>query len=106
MPYKGLLSRPINIFSVEKLVGVISVQSVEPREFAPEEGSFLEGVAGQLAMNIENGRLYEQTDEALRPQVHELSTLHRVSALGASSLDITERLEMIVMQAVARDGDR
>ncbi len=104
MPYNGLLSMPIIIFTVEKLVGVISVQSVEPREFAPEEVSFLEVVAGQLAMNIENGRLYEQTDEALRRQVHELSTLHRVSALVASSLELTDVLQMIVMQAVQLSG--
>ena len=103
-PYRGLLSMPIIFFTVEKLVGVISVQTTESREFLPEEISFLEVVAGQLAMNIENGRLYEQTDEALRRQVHELSTLHRVSALVASTLELKDVLQTIVTQAVQLSG--
>jgi two-component system, sensor histidine kinase PdtaS len=103
-PYRGLVSMPIIFFTVEKLVGVLSVQTIEPREFVPEEISFLEVVAGQLAMNIENGRLYEQTDETLRRKVHELSTLHRVSALVASTLELKDVLQTIVTQAVQLSG--
>jgi len=100
----GLLSLPIIFFTVEKLEGVISVQTHESREFTPEEVGFLEVVAGQLAMNIENGRLYEQTDEKLRRKVHELSTLHRVSAIIASTLDLEAVLQTIAMQAVHLGG--
>ena len=102
--YHGLLSLPIIFFTVEKLEGVISVQTREPREFTPEEVGFLEVVAGQLAMNVENGRLYEQTDDKLRRKVHELSTLHRVSAIIASTLDLEEVLQTIAMQAVNLSG--
>ncbi len=102
--YRGLLSLPIIFFTVEKLEGVMSVQTREPREFTPEEVGFLEVVAGQLAMNIENGRLYEQTDEKLRRKVYELSTLHRVSAIIASTLDLEEVLQTIAMQAVHLSG--
>jgi two-component sensor histidine kinase len=102
--YHGLLSLPIIFFTVEKLEGVISVQTREPREFLPEEVGFLEVVAGQLAMNIENGRLYEQTDEKLRRKVYELSTLHRVSAIIASTLDLEEVLQTIAMQSVHLSG--
>jgi two-component sensor histidine kinase len=102
--YRGLLSMPIIFFTVEKLVGVVSVQTRDAREFTPEEVSFLEVVAGQLAMNIENGRLYEQTDETLRRKVHELSTLHRVSALVASTLELKDVLQTIVTQAVQLSG--
>jgi two-component sensor histidine kinase len=103
-PFRGLLSMPIIFFTVEKLVGVLSVQTATPRDFTPEETSFLEVVAGQLAMNIENGRLYEQTDETLRRKVHELSTLHRVSALVASTLELKDVLQTIVTQAVQLSG--
>jgi two-component sensor histidine kinase len=102
--YHGLLSLPIIFYTVEKLEGVMSVQTREPREFTPEEVGFLEVVAGQLAISIENGRLYEQTDEKLRRRVHELSTLHRVSAIIASTLDLEEVLETIAMQAVHLSG--
>jgi two-component sensor histidine kinase/putative methionine-R-sulfoxide reductase with GAF domain len=100
--YRGLLSVPIIIFTDErdKLVGVISVQTREAHTFSEEEVDFLEIIAGQLAMSIENGRLYEQTDEELRRKVHELSSLHRVSALVASTLVFDNVLRMIVAQAV------
>jgi len=102
--YRGLLSVPIIYFTVLKLEGVISVQTREPRVFSEEEITFLEIVAGQLAMNIENGRLYEQTDEELRRKVHELSALHRVSALVTSTLVLDNVLRIIVQQAVQLSG--
>lgn len=103
-PFRGLLSVPIIFFTVLKLEGVISVQTLEPRIFSDDEVNFLEIVAGQLAMNIENGRLYEQTDEELRRKVHELSTLHRVSALVTSTLVLDNVLRIIVSQAVQLSG--
>ncbi|HLZ22159.1 MAG TPA: GAF domain-containing protein [Ktedonobacterales bacterium] len=103
-PYRGLLSVPIIFFTVLKLEGVISVQTREPRVFSDADINFLEIAAGQLAMNIENGRLYEQTDEELRRKVHELSTLHRVSALVTSTLVLDNVLRIIVSQAVQLSG--
>jgi two-component system, sensor histidine kinase PdtaS len=103
-PYRGLLAVPIIFFTMVKLQGVIAVQTKEPRYFSQQEVHFLEIVAGQLAMNIENGQLYEQTDEELRRKVHELSTLHRVSAAVTSTLDLDNVLSMIVAQAVLLSG--
>jgi two-component sensor histidine kinase len=102
--YRGVLAVPIIFFTVEKLEGVISVQTAAFHTFSEEEIGFLEIVAGQLAMSIENGRLYEQTDEELRRKVHELSTLHRVSAMVASTLVFETVLKMIVAQAVQLSG--
>ena len=104
VPYAGLLSVPIIFFTGVKLEGVISVQTREPQTFSEAELNFLEIVAGQLAMNIENGRLYEQTDEKLRRKVYELSTLHRVSALVTSTLVLDKVLQIIVAQAVQLSG--
>jgi two-component sensor histidine kinase len=103
-PYRGLLAMPIIFFTVEKLQGVISVQTQEPRTFTDDEVSFLEIVAGQIAMSIENGRLYEQTDEELRRKIHEMGTLHRVSALVTSTLELENVLRIIVSQAVLLSG--
>src|SRR5262249_9687813 len=101
-PYRGLLSVPIIIFTDErdKLVGVISVQTRDAHTFSQEQVDFLDIIAGQLAMSIENGRLYKETDEELRRKVNELSSLHRVSALVASTLVFDNVLRMIVAQAV------
>jgi two-component system, sensor histidine kinase PdtaS len=102
--YRGLLAAPIIFFNGVKLQGVIAVQTRAARTFTDEERDFLEIVAGQLAMNIENGRLYEQTDEELRRKVHELSTLHHVSALVTSTLVLDNVLRIIVSQAVLLSG--
>ena len=103
--YHGLMAVPIIFFGdTVRLIGVISVQSIEARDFTKEETSFVEVVAGIVAINIENGRLYEQTDEQLRRKVHELSTIHRVSSIIASTLNLDEVLQIITTQAVHLAG--
>lgn len=102
--YAGLLSVPIIFFTAEKLQGVISVQTREPHQFTADEVSFLEIVAGQIAMSIENGRIYAQTDEELRRRVHQLNMLYRVSTLVASTLVFENVLHSIVAQAVQLSG--
>jgi two-component sensor histidine kinase len=103
--YRGLLSVPIIFFgTVERLIGVISVQALEPRDFTTEEIDFIEVVAGIIAINSENGRLYEQTDEQLRRKVHELSTIHRVTGIITSILELDRVLQIITTQAVQLSG--
>ncbi len=103
--YRGLMAVPIIFFgNVVRLIGVISVQSIDPRDFAGEEMNFVEVVAGIIAINSENGRLYEQTDEQLRRKVHELATIHRVSSIIASTLNLDEVLQIIGTQAVHLSG--
>src|SRR5205807_4557599 len=101
----GLMALPIIFFgSAERLIGVISVQSQEPRDFTQDEINFGEVVAGIVAINIENGRLYEQTDEQLRRKVHELATIHRVSNIIAMTLNLDEVLQIIATQPVHLSG--
>ncbi|HZU68010.1 MAG TPA: GAF domain-containing protein [Ktedonobacteraceae bacterium] len=103
--YRGLIVLPIIFFgNVERLIGVISVQTLEPRDFTSEEMDFIEVVAGIIAINTENGRLYEQTDEQLRRKVHELSTIHRVTSVIASTLELDRVLQIITTQAVQLSG--
>ncbi len=103
--YRGLLALPIIFFGdVERLIGVISVQSLDLRDFTTEEMDFVEVVAGIIAINSENARLYEQTDEQLRRKVHELATIHRVSGVIASTLELDRVLQIITTQAVQLSG--
>jgi two-component sensor histidine kinase len=96
---RSMLSVPIILYTREKLVGVIGVQSRTYRSWASEEVRFLEMVAGEIALAIENSRLYQQTDDRLKEKVHELTTLQEVSNLIAATLDINAVLAMIVQQA-------
>jgi two-component sensor histidine kinase len=103
--YRGLMALPIIFFgNVERLIGVISVQVSDAHDFSGEEINFLEVVAGIIAINSENGRLYEQTDEQLRRKVHELATIHRVTGIIASTLDLDRVLQIITTQAVQLSG--
>src|SRR5581483_10187607 len=47
---------------------------------------------------------YEQTDEQLRRKVHELATIHRVTGIIASTLDLDRVLQIITTQAVQLSG--
>ncbi len=90
---------PVVLFTKEKLVGVIALNMYEERNFSEDETQFLETVAGELAIAIENARLYEQTDARLRQKVAELSTLQGVSAHIAATLNLAEVLTLIAYQA-------
>jgi len=98
-PYRSLLSVPIVLYTVEKLVGVINVRTREVRTYTPEEIKFLEMVAGEMAISLENARLYQETDQRLRRKVDELTTLQRVSAMVAGTLELEKTLALIAEQA-------
>lgn len=103
--FHGLMALPIIYFGdTERLIGVVSIQSAEARDFTRDEVSFVEVVAGIAAINIENGRLYEQTDEQLRRKVYELATIHRISANITTTLNLDEVLQFITTQAVHLSG--
>ncbi len=98
-PYCSLLSVPIILYTVEKLVGVINVRTRDVRVYTPEEINFLEMVAGEMAMSLENARLYQETDQRLRQKVDELTTLQRISAMVVATLDLEKTLGVITEQA-------
>ena len=83
-----------------RLVGVLNILNVDRRGFDADEIAFLQTVAGELAISIENARLYSRTDARLRRKVTELGTLQRVSRTVASTLDLEDVLRLIAEQAV------
>ena len=85
----------------EVLVGVINLFAMQRREFSEDEIAFLQLVAGELAIGIENARLYSRTDARLQRKITELGTMQRVSHTIASTLDLEDVLRLIAEQAVA-----
>src|SRR5215211_2301106 len=85
----------------EVLVGVINLFTLQRREFSDDEIAFLQTVAGELAIGIENARLYSRTDARLQRKITELGTMQRVSHTIASTLDLEDVLRLIAEQAVA-----
>jgi two-component sensor histidine kinase/putative methionine-R-sulfoxide reductase with GAF domain len=84
----------------EVLVGVINLFSMQRREFSEDEIAFLQLVAGELAIGIENARLYSRTDAGLQRKIAELGAMQRVSHTIASTLDLEDVLRLIAEQAV------
>lgn len=107
-PYHGWLSVPIILFratdSTNKLVGVMDIEMRAVKEFTFEEIAFAETVAGQIAIAIENARLYGLTDERLREKVQQLQALQRVTATLVSTLDMSEVLSTVARQAAVITG--
>jgi two-component system, sensor histidine kinase PdtaS len=102
--YSTQVSVPMLVDSSNRLVGVLNVFSIDRREYDQDEVAFLETVAGELAISIENSRMHSLTDAQLRRTVAELGTLQRVSRTVASSLDLSNTeaaVELIEAEAAA-----
>ncbi len=107
-PYHGYLSVPIILFraneATNKLVGVLTIQTRAVKEFSPDDVAFAETVAGQIAIAIENARLYSLTDERLQEKVQQLQALKRVTESLVSSLDVHQVLAAMARQAAMITG--
>jgi diguanylate cyclase (GGDEF)-like protein/putative nucleotidyltransferase with HDIG domain len=89
----------------DEVVGVLDVQSEERGAFDESDLATLETLADQLAVAMENARLYEQEQKRSR----ELSILLDAAQALASSLDLQEVLETIARKAkelTKADGTR
>jgi two-component system, sensor histidine kinase PdtaS len=98
--YTSQVSVPILNQVQQRLVGILNIHSIKRREHEEGELEFLQTVAGELAISIENARQYSSTDERLRQKVAELGTLQRVSRMLASTLDLPDVLRLISEQAI------
>lgn len=98
--YASQVSVPILLQGQNRLVGILNINSIGSNEYDRDELEFLETVAGELAISIENARQYSSTDDRLREKVSELGTLQRVSRMLASTLDLADVLRLISEQAI------
>jgi GAF domain-containing protein len=90
-PARSWLGVPLIVH--ERIIGAASVQSFRPNAFDPADQRFLESVASQVAIAIENARLYAE----ISARASELSRLY------AAAQDLGARLEpQAVLQELAR----
>ncbi len=76
----------------DRLVGVLDVQSPEPGAFREDHVRFLSALAGQLAIALENARLFHQ----VRRRLNELHILYEVITAATTALDP----ELVIRQAL------
>lgn len=98
--YTSQVSVPLAVGTPQRLVGVLNILSIARREFDPDELAFLETAAGELAIAIENARLYSETDAQLQRRITQLGTLQQMGRMVASTLDLSEVLRLISQQTV------
>jgi signal transduction histidine kinase len=84
---KDLLVVPLVV--KDHAIGVLEVLNKADRSpFNPKDLELLTSFAGQVAVAIENARLYTQTDQALAARVEELSVMQGIDRELNASLDV------------------
>ena len=76
-------------------LGVLDLQSDRRLELGPEEVAVLEAISGQVAVAVDNARLFAEA----RQRTAEVSALLATTLTVASSLELPARLEAIAQQA-------
>jgi PAS domain S-box-containing protein len=78
----------------DRVIGAISVQSAQSHAYDDDHRRLLESLAGQVAIALENARLYQEAQQRLS----ELQSLFNASAAISSSLDIERVLSNSAQQ--------
>ncbi|MFQ6101304.1 MAG: GAF domain-containing protein [Anaerolineae bacterium] len=104
IPTRSELSVPIRVGG--EVVGVLDVQSPQLNAFSGNDVTVMETLADQIAVAIENARLYraveqelaerKQAEEALARHNRELALLNRASQAFSSTLDLDQVLATVL----------
>jgi sigma-B regulation protein RsbU (phosphoserine phosphatase) len=82
---------PLMLVREQKVVGVLTIESAEPHYFTREHERILNVLSNQLAVALENARLYDE----LRRRTREMETLLEIGRELTSILDLHRLLDHI-----------
>ncbi len=88
---RGMIAVPLKLIREQKVVGVLCIESSEPNYFTKEHERILNVLGNQLAIALENARLYEE----LRARTDEMETLIDIGHEINSILDLDQLLGQI-----------
>lgn len=71
--------------------GLLSVQDFEPNAFSERDLQFLSTLANQLAITLENARLFQERERRLA----ELDVIYRISQITSATLDLPQMLRSV-----------
>jgi GAF domain-containing protein len=86
----------------DEVVGVLTV--INKRDgsgFTPGDVELISSFAGQAAVALQNARLFASTDAALARRVDELSALETITREIASTLDVRDVINVLLVRALA-----
>jgi GAF domain-containing protein len=99
--FQSILTVPI-ITKTHNLVGVITVQSVAPREFTEQHRTFMSNTAALVGSAIENAQLYEHTQRKLST-LTSLAILSQTISSGLYLDDMLRSLANLTVQIMEID---
>ena len=82
----------VPLIARNQIIGVVSIQSFKPYAFSQTERRFLEAIAGQVAVALDNARLFESE----RRRRQEIEAVQRGSLSLIASLELPQVLEAIL----------
>ncbi len=80
-----------------RVIGVMQVQSYTLNRFSQSDADLLSLVANTAAVDIENARLFAETQKRL----HNLAALHEIDVAISASVDIHVTLDILLEQTVS-----
>jgi len=83
-----------------RFLGTLELMAQSPQGFSAQAVTLLEVVANQVAVALENARLYSQANQQLQRRIDELAGLQRVSNELNSTLDMNKILSMVLDEAL------
>src|SRR3990167_5253151 len=92
--FRSLLAVPVTFN--ERCIGVLTVQTIEPKDFSENEITLLATIAREVGCIIRNAQLYESINHRLL----ELTTIHEVGQALTSTLDLETLLRLIIKNTV------
>ena len=92
--FRSLLAVPVTFN--ERCIGVLTVQTIEPKDFSENEITLLATIAREVGGIIRNAQLYESINHRLL----ELTTIHEVGQALTSTLDLETLLRLIIKNTV------
>ena len=99
--FQSILTVPI-IAKTHNLVGVITVQSIAPREFTEQHHTFMNNTAALVGSAIENAQLYEHTQRKLST-LTSLAILSQTISSGLYLDDMLRSLTNLTVQIMEVD---
>jgi GAF domain-containing protein len=87
----------------DECIGVLSIQSYTPNRYSSREQAFLSTVAGQVALGVQNVRLFADRER----KIAELDAIGRIGRVTNSTLDLrpmVEGLSQVLREALDADG--
>ncbi len=93
-PIRSILAVPLRVG--ERVIGMVSAQSYQSQAFTERHRVLLETLAAQMAVVLENARLFEEA----RRRVRELETMNRLSVALRAISRVEEMLAVVLEETL------